>query len=56
MEDASVKFPVPVAMISAILGAYGPLQNVTANWPRLEGALDDLFRSLRDCGDRDGCD
>lgn len=37
-----MNFPVTVAMISAILGAYGPLQNVTANWPRLESALDEL--------------
>ena len=34
-----MNFPVDVRVISLILGPYGPLQNVTANWPRLEAAL-----------------
>jgi hypothetical protein len=35
-----MKFPLQVELISAILGPYGPLQNVTANWPLVEAALD----------------
>jgi len=36
-----MNFPVPCAMISAILGRYGPPPNVANNWPLVERALDD---------------
>jgi predicted chitinase len=35
-----MNFPISAAEISAILGPYGPLSNVEANWPRIEAALD----------------
>ena len=35
-----MKFPIPVPLISAILGPYGPLANVANNWPLVESALD----------------
>jgi hypothetical protein len=35
-----MKFPLTVPLISAILGPYGPLQNVANNWPLVESALD----------------
>ena len=35
-----MNFPVPSMVISSILGDYGPLAKVTANWPLVEGALD----------------
>jgi predicted chitinase len=35
-----MNFPLPVELISAILGPYGPLDNVRANWPLVEAALD----------------
>jgi predicted chitinase len=35
-----VKFPLSPEVISEILGPYGPIANVRANWPLLEGALD----------------
>jgi predicted chitinase len=33
-------FPLDAAAISRILGPFGPLANVTANWPLVEAALD----------------
>jgi Chitinase class I len=36
-----VNFPLSVEIISAILGPYGPIANVRANWPLVEKALDD---------------
>lgn len=35
-----MNFPLPVELISAILGPYGPIDNVRANWPIVEAALD----------------
>ena len=35
-----MNFPVSCAAISAILGDYGPLEKVAANWPLVEAALD----------------
>lgn len=35
-----MNFPLPVPLISAILGPYGPAANVAANWPLVEEALD----------------
>lgn len=35
-----MNFPLPVELIAAILGPYGPADNVAANWPILEAALD----------------
>jgi hypothetical protein len=35
-----MNFPLPVEIISAILGPYGPIDNVRANWPLVEAALD----------------
>lgn len=35
-----MNFPVPAAVISAILGDRGPLEKVAANWPLIEAALD----------------
>jgi hypothetical protein len=35
-----MNFPIPTTMIAAILGDYGPLPKVAANWPLVEGALD----------------
>jgi putative chitinase len=35
-----VNFPLPVEVISSILGPYGPIDNVRANWPLVEAALD----------------
>jgi hypothetical protein len=35
-----MNFPLDVAAISRILGPFGPLANVTANWPLVEAALD----------------
>jgi hypothetical protein len=35
-----MNFPLPAEIISAILGPYGPLENVRANWPLVEAALD----------------
>lgn len=38
-----MNFPLPIPLIAAILGPYGPLQNVQANWPLVEEALDDCM-------------
>jgi hypothetical protein len=35
-----MNFPVPSMVISSILGYYGPLAKVTANWPLVEASLD----------------
>lgn len=35
-----MNFPLPAELISAILGPYGPIENVSANWPLVEAALD----------------
>jgi hypothetical protein len=35
-----MNFPVSIATISAILGPFGPIENVRANWPLVEAALD----------------
>ena len=35
-----MNFPIPVQVISAILGPYGPSRNVANNWPLVEAALD----------------
>ena len=35
-----MNFPLPPEIISAILGPYGPLQNVQNNWPLVETMLD----------------
>jgi len=35
-----MNFPLRVEIISAILGPYGPLDRVKANWPLVEAALD----------------
>lgn len=35
-----MKFPLSPEVISEILGPYGPIANVRANWPLLEAALD----------------
>src|ERR1700686_4174349 len=35
-----MNFPLSPELISAILGPYGPLENVRANWPLVEAALD----------------
>jgi hypothetical protein len=35
-----MNFPLSPEIISAILGPYGPLANVTTNWPLVEAALD----------------
>lgn len=35
-----MNFPVPIAVISSILGEYGPLPKVEAHWPLIEAALD----------------
>jgi len=35
-----MNFPLSVEVISAILGPYGPIENVRANWPLVEAALD----------------
>jgi Chitinase class I len=35
-----MNFPLPVEVISGILGPYGPIDNVRANWPLVEAALD----------------
>ena len=35
-----MNFPLSPEIISAILGPYGPLDNVSANWPLVEAALD----------------
>jgi predicted chitinase len=35
-----MNFPLTPDIISAILGPYGPLSNVQANWPLVEAALD----------------
>ncbi len=35
-----MNFPLSPEIISAILGPYGPLGNVRANWPLVEAALD----------------
>jgi predicted chitinase len=36
----TMNFPLDAAAISRILGPFGPLANVTANWPLVEAALD----------------
>jgi predicted chitinase len=36
----AMNFPLPAEIISAILGPYGPVENVAANWPLVEAALD----------------
>lgn len=35
-----MNFQLSPDIISAILGPYGPIENVRANWPLVEGALD----------------
>jgi predicted chitinase len=35
-----MNFPVPIPVISSILGHYGPIEKVAANWPLVEAALD----------------
>lgn len=35
-----MNFPLAPEIISAILGPYGPIDNVRANWPPVEAALD----------------
>jgi hypothetical protein len=35
-----MNFPLPVPLIAAILGSYGPPRNVASNWPLVEAALD----------------
>jgi hypothetical protein len=35
-----MNFPLSPELIAAILGPYGPVQNVRANWPLVEAALD----------------
>ncbi len=35
-----MNFPVSVAVISSILGEYGPVPKVEAHWPLVEAALD----------------
>lgn len=35
-----MNFPLSPEVISAILAPYGPLENVRANWPLVEAALD----------------
>jgi hypothetical protein len=35
-----MNFPLSVDTISAILGPYGPIDSVRANWPLVEAALD----------------
>jgi predicted chitinase len=35
-----MNFPLSVEIISAILGPYGPIENVRTNWPLVEAALD----------------
>jgi predicted chitinase len=35
-----MNFPLSAEIISAILGPYGPIENVKANWPLVEVALD----------------
>ena len=35
-----MNFPLSPEVISAILGEFGPITNVRANWPLVEGALD----------------
>jgi Chitinase class I len=37
---ASMNFPLSPEIIAAILGPYGPLDNVRKNWPLVEAALD----------------
>lgn len=37
-----MNFPLPAEVISAILGPFGPLQNVQTNWPLVEASLDGL--------------
>jgi hypothetical protein len=34
-----MNFPIDSATISAVLGAYGPVESVSTNWPLVEGAL-----------------
>lgn len=43
-----MNFPLSVELISAILGPYGPLDNVRANWPLVEDVLDkrDIYSPL----------
>lgn len=38
-----MNFPLPAEVISAILGPYGPIDNVNKNWPLVEAALDRRF-------------
>jgi hypothetical protein len=45
-----LNFPIPVTQISEILGAYGPLVNVSANWPLVEQALDGCMIFSPMCG------
>jgi predicted chitinase len=35
-----MNFPLTAEVISAILGPYGPIESVSANWPLVEAALD----------------
>jgi predicted chitinase len=43
-----MNFPLSPEIISAILGPYGPIDNVRANWPLVEAALDkaDIYSPL----------
>lgn len=36
----TMNFPLSAEIISAILGPYGPIDNVRANWPLVEAAID----------------
>lgn len=35
-----MNFPIDVETISGVLGPYGPIESVRANWPLVEAALD----------------
>lgn len=43
-----MNFPLSPEIIAAILGPYGPLENVRTNWPLVEAALDrwDVYSPL----------
>jgi hypothetical protein len=44
----TMNFPLSPEIIAAILGPYGPLENVRTNWPLVEAALDrwDVYSPL----------
>lgn len=43
-----MNFPLSVEIIAAILGPFGPIENVRANWPLVEAAMDarDVYTPL----------